>query len=202
MSTAQAGGSSSSIVPFTHNTNHSCDPLPISSSLRLIFTSHAHSPPLIPAPDLKLDLRSFPSPDKQARKAGDGRNTSLQEWLVRVREGVYVGLLDQTQGEVERKGRELVSADRGEENMDANMHRYQLQLVIKEESSRGQEESVLRVGVCCEHGRHRSVAFVEQLSRRKWAQDWTVQVVHRDVDKRRERKGKVKERGKEKDGRG
>jgi hypothetical protein len=40
---------------------------------------------------------------------------------------------------------------------------------------------VLRVGCCCARGRHRSVAFVEELARRQWPKDWDVQVEHRDL---------------------
>jgi hypothetical protein len=52
-------------------------------------------------------------------------------------------------------------------------------------SAEAQSPKVLRVGVFCEMGRHRSVAFVEELSRRKWPREWVVEVVHRDVDRRR-----------------
>ncbi|KAF7972443.1 hypothetical protein HWV62_18024 [Athelia sp. TMB] len=58
----------------------------------------------------------------------------------------------------------------------------------------------LRVGVSCEMGHHSSVAFVEELGRRKWPVEWAVEVVHRDVDKQRNpRKGKA--RGNDKGGR-
>jgi RNase adaptor protein for sRNA GlmZ degradation len=40
----------------------------------------------------------------------------------------------------------------------------------------------LRVGCFCELGRHRSVAFVEELARRKWPSEWEVEINHRDVD--------------------
>jgi hypothetical protein len=43
----------------------------------------------------------------------------------------------------------------------------------------------LRVGCFCELGRHRSVAFVEELARRKWPSEWEVEVCHRDVDQSR-----------------
>ena len=49
-----------------------------------------------------------------------------------------------------------------------------------EESNGGSKE--LRVGCFCELGRHRSVAFVEELSRRKWPSEWEVEIYHRDVD--------------------
>jgi hypothetical protein len=56
---------------------------------------------------------------------------------------------------------------------------------------------VLRVGVCCELGRHRSVAFIEELARRQWPAEWAVEVVHRDVAKGwGQRKGKGNRRDK------
>jgi hypothetical protein len=55
---------------------------------------------------------------------------------------------------------------------------------------------VLRVGVCCELGRHRSVAFVEELAKRQWPAEWAVEVVHRDVAKGWGRKGKGNRRDK------
>lgn len=60
----------------------------------------------------------------------------------------------------------------------------------------------LRVGVSCEMGRHRSVAFVEELSRRKWPVEWAVEIVHRDVRKQRTpRKGTTRSGAHEKGGR-
>lgn len=43
----------------------------------------------------------------------------------------------------------------------------------------------LRVGVSCVKGRHRSVAFVEELSAKNWPAEWEVRVKHRDLDKPR-----------------
>jgi hypothetical protein len=40
----------------------------------------------------------------------------------------------------------------------------------------------LVVSCFCERGKHRSVAFAEELSRHKWPRDWAVQLHHRDVD--------------------
>jgi hypothetical protein len=46
------------------------------------------------------------------------------------------------------------------------------------------------VGCSFELGRHRSVAFVEELARREWPSEWEVQIYHRDVDQARsQRKG-------------
>lgn len=41
----------------------------------------------------------------------------------------------------------------------------------------------LRVGVCCELGKHRSVAFVEELGRVRF-EGWNVVVGHRDVHRK------------------
>ena len=66
--------------------------------------------------------------------------------------------------------------------------------------AKGIPPKVLRIGVSSEMGRDRSVAFVEELSRKKWPVEWAVEVLHRDVDKQRSlRKGKA--RGCEKGGR-
>jgi len=65
---------------------------------------------------------------------------------------------------------------------------------------KGLAPKVLRIGVSSEMGRDRSVAFVEELGRKKWPVEWAVEILHRDVDKQRGlRKGKA--RGWEKGGR-
>jgi hypothetical protein len=155
-----------------------------SPTILLTIFSHAHTPPLHPPPDLKFDLRPYPSPDRQARKAGDGRSKALREWLVRVRDGIYVRLLDSAQKEVESRGKELVGMSRAGINASGVGN-----------PAEDQPPKMLRVGVFCEMGRHRSVAFVEELGRRKWPREWEVEVVHRDVDKRRKKeKGRDKSR--------
>jgi hypothetical protein len=47
----------------------------------LILTSHGHSPPLRPIPQLKFDVRALPNPPKQVRDAHNGTSRRLQEWL-------------------------------------------------------------------------------------------------------------------------
>ena len=54
-----------------------------------------------------------------------------------------------------------------------------------EDSDAGDRSQELRVGCFCELGRHRSVAFVEELARRKWPSEWEVEICHRDVDQSR-----------------
>jgi hypothetical protein len=161
-----------------------------SPTILLTIFSHAHTPPLHPPPDLKYDLRPYPSPDRQARKAGDGRSKALRDWLVRVRDGIYVRLLDSAQKEVESRGEELVGMGTG---AGINASGAGGERIPAEDQP--PSPKMLRVGVFCEMGRHRSVAFVEELSRRKWPREWEVEVVHRDVDKRRKKeKGRDKSR--------
>ncbi|KNZ77122.1 hypothetical protein J132_06630 [Termitomyces sp. J132] len=50
----------------------------------------------------------------------------------------------------------------------------------------------IRVGICCEMGRHRSVACVEELARRTWPPGWHVQVLHRDLKRPRSERDKEK----------
>lgn len=52
-----------------------------------------------------------------------------------------------------------------------------------EEEEDDEERPTLRVGAFCAVGKRRSVAFVEELARRKWL--WEVRVEHRDLSKRR-----------------
>lgn len=40
----------------------------------------------------------------------------------------------------------------------------------------------LVVSCFCERGKHRSVAFAEELSRHKWPREWAVELHHRDVE--------------------
>ena len=66
---------------------------------------------------------------------------------------------------------------------DHDIVHYALILDYVEESD-GQSTELL-VGCFCELGRHRSVAFVEELSRRRWPSEWEVEICHRDVDQSR-----------------
>ena len=48
-----------------------------------------------------------------------------------------------------------------------------------------ESQVILRVGINCALGHHRSVAFVCELATRSWPKDWMVEVVHRDLEKKR-----------------
>lgn len=51
-----------------------------------------------------------------------------------------------------------------------------------EETESESESRLLRIGCFCERGRHRSVAFAEELGRMAWPRAWDVVVQHRDVE--------------------
>jgi RNase adaptor protein for sRNA GlmZ degradation len=57
------------------------DLLPELELPRLVLISHRHSPPLIPAPQLRFDVRSLPNPPKHIRDAHNGTSKRLQEWM-------------------------------------------------------------------------------------------------------------------------
>jgi hypothetical protein len=68
-------------------------------------------------------------------------------------------------GNEEEKGKEKVQDDEGEDIMGKGV--------------------TLRVGCNCALGHHRSVAFVCELAARPWPKDWVVEVIHRDLEKKR-----------------
>ena len=53
----------------------------------------------------------------------------------------------------------------------------------------------LRVGIFCEMGKHRSVAFVEELGRMTRKEGWKIEVLHRDIGKNRRDGKRKKTRG-------
>jgi hypothetical protein len=53
-----------------------------------------------------------------------------------------------------------------------------------EERTTKDDGLILRVGIFCAMGRHRSVAMIEELAKMSWA-GWQAKVEHRDVSKKR-----------------
>jgi len=154
----------------------------------------------------------------------DGRGKKAREWMNGEESGMYMELLKKVEGEVMSKGREMeveVCKEREEkveegEKATAAVLVEPMSAVTEVEAELVEIDNIdhdhdhdsssppknLRIGVSSEMGRDRSVAFVEELSRRKWPVEWAVEVLHRDVDRQRWlRKGKGKGRGGEKGGR-
>ncbi|KZP29388.1 hypothetical protein FIBSPDRAFT_851411, partial [Athelia psychrophila] len=67
----------------------------------------------------------------------------------------------------------------------AQVQRTGRESMVDSDPRTGGAQASVAVGVNCAMGRHRSVAFVEELSRRKWPREWTVVASHRDVDRPR-----------------
>jgi RNase adaptor protein for sRNA GlmZ degradation len=136
----------------------------------LLLTSHAHSPPLQPPPHLKYDLRSIENPPKALRDSHDGLSKRLREHLLSHQD--FTVLLDRAETDIRTAVTELDG-----------------QVVTSGEAT------TLSVAAFCARGRHRSVAFVEELATRAWPSGWEVRVVHRDLQNGRSRQGKQR-RGK------
>lgn len=175
----------------------------------LLLISHSHSPPLNPSPHLKFDVRSLPNPPKNVRDAYDGTSKRLQEWMRS--EESFLGKRDSVKEEIGKRleiaikdweKEKTVDQDllKGEPVDDANLDSQETvesnHTSSKEDVDQGsitdcsddeeEEDKQLdfRVGIFCAMGRHRSVAMVEELARCEWP-GWRVEVIHRDIDKKR-----------------
>jgi hypothetical protein len=184
-----------------------------SSSLQpvLILYSHGRNPPLHPPPDLKYDLRSIPNPPKALRSVSDGRSKRLREHLLAEEKFVQrLGAVEEeiknamegrlaewakSQGEKAKgndlDGVEIVNkTENGEDDVELKEEDQESDEEdddgeSSDSDSRGEDAVVLRVGCNCALGHHRSVAFVCELASKPWPKDWTVEVVHRDLERKR-----------------
>ncbi|KAF9485822.1 hypothetical protein BDN70DRAFT_870713 [Pholiota conissans] len=132
------------------NENHT---LPTSNNDRptLHLTSFGYRiGPLFPTPDITFDIRALPNPPKSVRTGRTGLSQTL-------REGFFAD------ERVQRRFREICA---------------RIKAHVEEADARGRR--MVRVGVCCEIGRHRSVAVVEELGHVRF-EGWNVVVGHRDV---------------------
>lgn len=121
--------------------------------LRII--SHNRYMPDNPVPDLEYDVRMVPNPPRKMRAEGSGLDTDVQTHL-RQDDG-YLGIVSKAESDIREKMGE------------------------KLEAAGGDGEVELCVGTMCGSGHHRSVALAEELGRRKWPEEWKVEVDHRDV---------------------
>ncbi|KUJ12279.1 uncharacterized protein LY89DRAFT_721940 [Mollisia scopiformis] len=175
---------------------------------KLILISHAHSPPLNPAPQLRFDLRNLPNPPKRIRDAHVGTSKRLQEWMEA--DPAFLARLEEIREEIREamdglirrhEKKEVLRVDVDEEPKEKDRgYEHDEGPVVNGDSQKKTEEDEsgyrrvyneqdfsgleLRVGIVCAMGRHRSVAMVEELSRVSWP-GWDVEVEHRDVAKKR-----------------
>jgi hypothetical protein len=169
----------------------------------LILYSHGRQPPLNPSPDLKYDLRSIANPPKALRDASDGRSKRLRSHLLSMPE--FTEKLDAVEREIrvamQRKIAEYgmhPDAENGGVEEDERAQHEELAEGGEDGDDEGEDEDedhnkspplesqiILRVGINCALGHHRSVAFVCELAARSWPKDWMVEIVHRDLEKKR-----------------
>lgn len=120
----------------------------------------------------------------------------MQEWLFsneEVKER-YQGICK----EIEAKLEEITTKERGNEDVRVRLQDGS----SKEKRGRDEREGVrvvVNIGVCCQLGKHRSVAMVETLGRKRWP-GWDVEVEHRDAFMEKTKAGREKERRKARDG--
>jgi RNase adaptor protein for sRNA GlmZ degradation len=106
--------------------------------------------PLLPAPLVSIDLRKLPIPPKRARGKHTGTSQTNRDWLF--------------SNDVVRRRFEYACVE--------------IRRVLVRAAQVGHQ--TVTIGVNCELGRHRSVAFVEELGRMKW-DGWETVVEHRDL---------------------
>ncbi|KAF7192588.1 hypothetical protein HII31_06050 [Pseudocercospora fuligena] len=189
------------------------------SARNLLIVSHARTPPLNPPGNLKYDLRSIPNPPKHIRDAYNGTSKRLREWMLA--EPAFVTLVEQAIEEIEERMKDVdarSAADEGpatkepetDDDEEANAPDLGSESVHSDDEVDSDEDEVddeaeitnvpdLTVDVSCERGKHRSVAFAEELAGRKW-KDWNVQVIHRDVKSKRKQDEKFKDKQKRRGG--
>jgi hypothetical protein len=179
-------------------------------SLAVIIYSHSHMPPLVPRPDLKYNLRGLTNPPKAIRDRYDGRSKRLREHF-RYQDD-FKEALRQAHGEIEAAGNDVLqqwpqdqhatkvhdakagllcgqSVDLNVPSEDSIMRDdvrdgYGAEGDVEQLGGIEQVQSgpTLRVGCFCERGRHRSVAFAEELATLSWPEHFTIKIEHRDVD--------------------
>ncbi|KAF8973200.1 hypothetical protein BDZ97DRAFT_1780043 [Flammula alnicola] len=123
----------------------------------IYITSYGHRlGPLLPTPHISFDLRTLPNPPKNIRTGQKGISKPVRDWLF-------------AHSEVQRRFDDICK---------------RIQSRMEEAHVNGEKE--IKVGVCCEIGKHRSVAVVEELGQTPF-KGWNVVVEHRDVHRKRSR---------------
>lgn len=138
-------------------------------------------------------MRKLRAVEREIREEMEMRVGMLEREAKRAREGRDDGDAMDAGGEQEDGGDTGVgvrvhNGDDGEDGEDgadgAGEDEDENDEEENEEDNAG-EGVTLRVGCNCALGHHRSVAFVSELAARPWPKDWIVEVVHRDLEKKR-----------------
>jgi hypothetical protein len=185
----------------------------------LLLISHSRTNPLRTPPDLKYDVRSVSNPPKQIRDKHTGVDKRLREHMLS--HGDFVSLLDRAETEIKALMTKMTVGDpaagipplkewKASRTRASRGVRQQREEEEGEEGDDGDDEEefddedrpMLRVGMLCVRGRHRSVAFAEELGLREWPKEWEVRVVHRDLGRSRKDNGRRPDRRNSSFGRG
>ncbi|KIX92138.1 uncharacterized protein Z520_12131 [Fonsecaea multimorphosa CBS 102226] len=140
--------------------------------LVIISYGHAHGPLTLPDPgaveQLTFSVRSIKNPPAKLRRTHTGLSSHLRKEVMA--SSAAVARLGIIVGAVQTK---MVEMKLAREGVDPTA----------ESPSPPAAPSVLVVGIMCERGKHRSVTFAEELSRKIQADDcWAVSVQHRELD--------------------
>lgn len=152
----------------------------------LILTSHSHSPPLLPPPELKCDVRSLPNPPKYIRDSYTGHSPRLREWLKS--DPLFNTRRDGIRQEIQDLLSKTINKDNwqkptGSGSLIENNDEIKIR-DVQEANPPTSTEIQVRVGISCAMGKHRSVAMVEELAILPWP-GWQVCIVHRDLTRKR-----------------
>lgn len=162
-------------------TNLESTPSHFLPNMILSITSYGRTfGPLIPTPDLSISVINLPNPPAQVRRKYVGLSLRLRAEFFKDKE--VTEKFEKELQKVREKMREF-EEKRGEM------------------SSEKSGEAVLKVGVQCAMGRHRSVAFAEEMaerisedlkSKKDGSPKWSFEVWHRDIGGRSGLKGNRK----------
>ncbi|KAB5570454.1 hypothetical protein GE09DRAFT_1055296 [Coniochaeta sp. 2T2.1] len=198
-----------------NNYSEEDDSTPPPRPLLLIISHARVNPLRKPPPDLKFDIRAVHNPPKQIRDKYTGLDRRLREHMLshgdfvslldRAEADIRSLIKTMTDGDPsggipplkewkpprptpswarrkrgEESGEDGAGEEGEDEDDDDDWDEDEIDLGEDVE-----ERPVIKVGVFCVRGRHRSVAFAEELSGRTWPKGWEVRVVHRDLGKGR-----------------
>ncbi|KAI7967964.1 hypothetical protein EIK77_000705 [Talaromyces pinophilus] len=177
---------------------------PRSIRVTLISYGHANGPivqqqnsPARYHKTLAYNIRHLPNPPRHLRVKATGLSRRLQKEFLQNDD--VEAFLAKVQGEIlnaVKEGDDQRSAhtEEQDENIQGEPEEAQQRSAHSSEhiALEGAEDIDLVVTICCEEGRHRSVAFVEELARRlavlkdgddDFSQHWqsTIKVMHRDI---------------------
>ena len=147
-------------------------------NFELNLISYGHSNGSLVLPDKPYQVRLFysvcdvPNPPKLLRKKHTGRSRRLQEEIFLSKQGKarLEQILESIETQINQITEDYSRAPTPEIRTDADLD-------LPKDSPRE-----LLVGIMCEEGRHRSVAFAEELGKRVTKRPrWVVDVRHRDL---------------------